>query len=101
MSQTFARRAGDSLTTADIYDRYVNRLIRLAQTRLKRRYQSKLDPDDVVHSVFRTFYRRCDEGQLSIEDSGSLWALSGQAEEMPVYRSYLDGWGDWVNPWNQ
>jgi hypothetical protein len=43
-------------------------------------------------------------GNLSLSHEQELvkstrdW-IERQSEEIPVYRQYLDNWGDWLNPW--
>jgi RNA polymerase sigma factor (sigma-70 family) len=57
------------------YEAYVDRLIALARHRLSKKYQSKIDPKDVVQSVFRTYVRRAADGSLASNDWDSLWSL--------------------------
>src|SRR5262249_4250194 len=35
----------------------------------------KVDPEEVVQSVFRSFFRRHGEGHFDLDDWGSLWGL--------------------------
>jgi RNA polymerase sigma-70 factor (ECF subfamily) len=68
-------RQGDSRAAEEIYNRFANRLIALAGTRLDERMRRKVDPDDVVMSAFRSFYRRASAGQFAVDNWDSLWSL--------------------------
>ncbi len=68
-------RKGDSLAETIVYDRYFRRLMGLARSHMKSSFSSKLDPDDVVQSVFHSFFQRNAAGLFSYEDWDSLWAL--------------------------
>lgn len=69
---------GDSVAAAKIHDRFVSRLVWLAQQRMEPKLRSKFDPSDVVQSVFQSFYRRQADGQFEHTSWGSLWALLAQ-----------------------
>jgi RNA polymerase sigma-70 factor (ECF subfamily) len=59
-----------------VFQRYANRLIELARKQLDPRLLQKVDPEDVVQSVFRSFLIRNDQGQFGqFENWDSLWAL--------------------------
>jgi hypothetical protein len=47
----------------------------LAQSRLPSDLRPRTDNEDVVQSVYRSFFRRTTRGDLSIERSGDLWRL--------------------------
>jgi RNA polymerase sigma-70 factor (ECF subfamily) len=66
---------GDPDTASLIFDRYVQRLLGLAGSYLPRCLSSKLDPEDVVQSVFRSFFVRHREGRFLLENWDSLWNL--------------------------
>ena len=66
---------GDTEAAREIYDRFIHRLVALAKTRLSRRLSSKLDPDDVVMSVFRSFFRRQQDGQFHLGNWDGVWLL--------------------------
>jgi RNA polymerase sigma-70 factor (ECF subfamily) len=58
-----------------LVDQYTQRLVALAHERLDPRLRSKLDPSDIVQSVFRTFFRRSALGEFALTDPDSLWPL--------------------------
>jgi RNA polymerase sigma-70 factor (ECF subfamily) len=68
-------RAGDPAATCRVYDAYARRLVELADARLGPRLAGRLDGEDVVQSVFRTFFRRAGAGEFHLDDPGALWAL--------------------------
>src|SRR5947209_13963839 len=68
-------REGDPAATAEVFVRYARRLALLAETHLSRRVAARLDGEDVVQSVFRTFFRRCAGGEFHIDSDVDLWRL--------------------------
>jgi RNA polymerase sigma-70 factor, ECF subfamily len=68
-------RAGDSQVAQMLFTRYAKRLIRLAEHHLSRRLAGRLDGEDVVQSVFRTFFRRNAAGEFHFDDSIQIWQL--------------------------
>jgi RNA polymerase sigma-70 factor (ECF subfamily) len=75
-AEVMARLRADSNSAAALlWQRFGQRLIALARSRLDARLRQKLDPEDVVQSVFKSFFLRYAEGQLDLSDWDSLWAL--------------------------
>jgi RNA polymerase sigma-70 factor (ECF subfamily) len=68
-------RAGEPGAEAELYARYASRLARLAEQHLSRKLAGRMDGEDVVQSVFRTFFRRSAAGQFQIDSSMNLWRL--------------------------
>jgi RNA polymerase sigma-70 factor (ECF subfamily) len=68
-------RAGDQDAAAELFRRFAGRLIGLARSHLDRRLQTKVDPEDVVQSVFKSFFPRVAAGQFELENWDSLWSL--------------------------
>jgi len=58
-----------------LFRRYAQRLSRLAEQHLSRKLAARVDGDDVVQSVFRTFFRRNAAGEFRIDSSAELWRL--------------------------
>src|SRR5262249_35780113 len=58
-----------------LFRRYAVRLARLAEQHLSRKVAVRVDGEDVVQSVFRTFFRRCASGEFTVDGSGRLWRL--------------------------
>jgi len=67
--------SGDEDAAAEIFRRFAAQLIRLARGRLDARLRGKVDPEDVLQSVFRSFFVREAEGQFELGDWESLWSL--------------------------
>lgn len=71
-------RSGDDAAATHVFQRFADRLIRLAQARIGHRLNGKVEAGDVVQSVYRSFFVRNVRG--SYEDYGlnnwdSLWSL--------------------------
>ena len=68
-------RNGEEDAATAIYLRYAKRLQLLARSQSGRDLAVRVDPEDVVQSVFRTFFRRAAEGHYVIPDGDELWKL--------------------------
>lgn len=68
-------RRGDSQAAEKIFTRYIDRLTRLARTRLSPRIGTRIDAEDVVMSAYRSFFVRTRDGQFTLQRSGDLWRL--------------------------
>src|ERR1700752_5379627 len=54
---------------------FTHRLIALARSRLDGRLRQKVDPEDVVQSVYKSFLLRYGEAAIVEEGMESLWGL--------------------------
>jgi RNA polymerase sigma-70 factor, ECF subfamily len=68
-------RAGSQSAASELFNRYVSRLMGVARRRIGERMNSRLDPEDVVQSVFRTFFTRLKNDQFEITDEDDLSKL--------------------------
>lgn len=68
-------RAGDGAAWDTLVRRFAGALIALARQHLNTRIRQKTDPEDVIQSVFRSFFRRSAGGQFSLDNWDSLWGL--------------------------
>ncbi len=68
-------REHDEAASHAVFQRYVKRLLALAQSKLSRQLRQKEDPDDVVQSAFNSFFRRCATGSLDFQDWESIWSM--------------------------
>lgn len=68
-------RAGDSVAEQKLVDRYTDRLVHLARTRLSSQIGRRVDPEDVLQSVYRSFFRRLRGGQFEVRHSQDIWSL--------------------------
>ena len=68
-------RSGEHDAATALYVRYASRLLALADSRTSPSLASRFDPEDVVQSVFRTFFRRAAEGLYEVPPGDELWQL--------------------------
>src|SRR5205823_4096100 len=68
-------RTGNEEAARQLFDRYVTQLVALARRRISQRIAGRVDAEDIVQSVFRTFFHRVREGQFHIEDPDDLCKL--------------------------
>lgn len=68
-------QAHDPAAAEELYRRYAQRLAALAERQIGDRLRRQVGPDDIVQSVFRTFFRRAANGEYHIDHSNSLWNL--------------------------
>lgn len=68
-------RNGDERCAAILFDRYVERLVALARTKLSSRMQRRVAAEDVVQSAYRSFFVKAGDGRYTLESSGDLWRL--------------------------
>jgi RNA polymerase sigma-70 factor (ECF subfamily) len=66
---------GDQTAADELFRRYADRLLALAKNRLSTRLGPRVDAEDVVQSVYRSFFVKAREGQYVLEQSGDLWRL--------------------------
>ncbi len=66
---------GDQSAATQLFAMYSRKLTALANRRLSNCLRARIDGEDVVQSVFRTFFRRAREGQFQFTDSQQLWPL--------------------------
>lgn len=68
-------RAGEADAATQLYLRYARRLSHLARAQTPASLGTRIDPEDVVQSVFRTFFRRVAVGHYNIPEGEDLWKL--------------------------
>jgi len=68
-------RSGEEDAATRLYLRYARRLEALARAQSGAALAARLDPEDIVQSVFRTFFRRASAGQYDIPEGEELWKL--------------------------
>lgn len=79
--------AKDPTAEEALFSRYVERLTRLARTRLSRRLSARMDPEDMVQSAYRSFFLRARRGEFRLQQSGDLWRLLARITLWKVCRS--------------
>lgn len=68
-------RHGDDEAAAVIFRKFVDRLAAHANRHLSPAVRRRTDAEDVVQSVYRTFFRRVRQGEFQLDHWGSLWGL--------------------------
>jgi RNA polymerase sigma factor (sigma-70 family) len=68
-------REGDQQAAEELFRRYADRLIGLARSRLSAKLARRIDPEDVVQSVYRSFFTDSREGRYDLQRGGDLWRL--------------------------
>jgi len=68
-------RQGEDAAADALFARYTDRLLALARSRLSPQLASRIDADDVVQSVYRSFFLRARQGEFTADREGDLWRL--------------------------
>jgi RNA polymerase sigma-70 factor, ECF subfamily len=68
-------RAGDQAAAREIFQRFVEKLIRLARRKFDAALRRKVDPEDAVQSAYKSFFLRYGEGKLEVTDWNNLWGV--------------------------
>ncbi len=57
------------------YARYMEKLMSLVERNLASRFSARVSPEDIVQSVFGTWFRRAKEGQFKLSSPDEVWVL--------------------------
>jgi RNA polymerase sigma-70 factor (ECF subfamily) len=69
-------KEGHNDAATQVFSRFASRLIALARGQLSPQIRQKVDPEDVLQSVFRSFFRRNAEGEFGeFESWDNVWAM--------------------------
>lgn len=66
---------GEVDAQTEVFDQYVLRLLGLVRSRLSGQFARRIDPEDVVQSAYRSFFKGVDNDRFVLENSGDLWRL--------------------------
>jgi RNA polymerase sigma-70 factor (ECF subfamily) len=66
---------GEEIGAEELFRRYASRLVGFARKRWPAALTSRLDPDDVVQSAFRSFFRQARLGMYELSEGDELWNL--------------------------
>lgn len=69
----FQRGEADASTA--LYLRYAQRLRALAEAQSSPELKRRVEPDEIVQSVFRTFFRRASSGHYAVPEGEEIWKL--------------------------
>jgi RNA polymerase sigma-70 factor (ECF subfamily) len=67
--------SGDDAAAQELFGRFAHQLIALALRHIDMGLRHKVDPEDVVQSVFKSFFVRYGDGKLNVVNWNSLWGL--------------------------
>jgi RNA polymerase sigma factor (sigma-70 family) len=70
-----AFKAGSESAARDLFDRYCEKLMQLARRRIGQRMTSRVDPEDVIQSAFRTFFIHVRNDDFTFEEKDDLFKL--------------------------
>jgi RNA polymerase sigma factor (sigma-70 family) len=70
-----AFKAGSESAARDLFDRYCEKLMQLARRRIGQRMTSRVDPEDVIQSAFRTFFVHVRNDDFTFEEKDDLFKL--------------------------
>ena len=68
-------KSGEEDAATRLYLRYAGHLRALATAQSSRSLAARMDPDDIVQSVFRTFFRRAARDGYDVPEGEDLWRL--------------------------
>ena len=68
-------RNGQMDASTALYLKYADRLMGLTHKKSSSELARQVDPEDIVQSVFRTFFRRVEDGQYSVPEGEDIWKL--------------------------
>src|SRR5262249_59874413 len=68
-------RGGQADAATQLYLRYAERLRALAAGQCAPDLAPRIDPEDIVQSVFRTFFRRAAGAEYEVPEGEELWKL--------------------------
>src|SRR5262249_43563732 len=74
-SLLFRLRGRQQDAATELYFRYAQRLRALVRARCSGQLARRLEPDDIVQSVFRRFFRRVLQGDYDVPPGEELWGL--------------------------
>ena len=79
-------QADSESAAAGVFERYVERLTRLARSRLAAELAARVDPEDIVQSAYRSFFVAARQGRFTVSESGDLWRLLVEVTLHKLYR---------------
>lgn len=68
-------KEGDDAAARELFSRFSQQLISLALRNINGGIRHKVDPEDVVQSVYKSFFFRYGEGRIDAVNWNSLWGL--------------------------
>jgi RNA polymerase sigma-70 factor (ECF subfamily) len=76
LKDLFAQQCqGDARAAGELFGRYAVRLIALARSRLSAKLATRVDPEDIVQSAYRSFFTNARAGHYDVQSGQDLWQL--------------------------
>lgn len=66
-------RGGDQRAANELHERYLARLVNLAKRHLNEKFNARVDPDDLVQSIFRSVFRITRNRGIDFNDDTGFW----------------------------
>jgi RNA polymerase sigma-70 factor (ECF subfamily) len=79
-------RNGDQRAAEELVHRYAGRLLALVRSRLSTKLAGRVDPEDVLQSAFRSFFRIAADSSQIVRPGDDLWHLLAAITLRKVYR---------------
>jgi RNA polymerase sigma-70 factor (ECF subfamily) len=68
-------QARDGEAAREVFRRFTTQLIALTRRRFAPAFRYKVDPEDVVQSVYKSFFLRYGQGRIEVDNWNGLWGL--------------------------
>src|SRR5579862_8992253 len=68
-------REGQPDAAKDLYHRYACRLMAFARSQLSSNLARRMEPEDLIQSVFAVFFQEARKGSYVVPANGDLWQL--------------------------
>src|SRR5689334_7192581 len=79
-------KKGDETAAQELFDRYVDQVMKLARRHLNRPLAGRVDAEDIAQSVFRTFFHRARKRQFQIDEADDLCKLLARITVHKTFR---------------
>jgi len=79
-------KAGDEAAAAEVFGRFLRRLIVLASRQFDSWIRNRVDVEDVVQSAYKSFFAGQGEGRFELADWDGLWGLLAVITMRKCYR---------------
>ncbi len=79
-------RAGNEEAATILFRWHLDKLIALVRSRLSQKLNSRMDPEDILQSAYRSFFGGLVDGKFKVERSDELWSLLAAITLHKLYR---------------
>lgn len=67
--------SGDESAATELYERYCQHLRRIISRHVAAKFQRHIDPDDIMQTAFRSYFRRTQRGEFRFDSDAGVWTL--------------------------